>query len=225
MSLKAAVITFPGSNCDQDMHRAVRLMGWKLECLWHESRLESPVDVIFLPGGFSYGDYMRAGALARFSPAMESVADQVRRGGLVVGVCNGFQILCDAGYLPGALTRNSGLAFRCIWTNLRVASPDTPFTGALRRGDSLRIPIAHGEGNYQIDADGLKALRDHDQVVFEYLDNPNGSVGGIAGVCNRERTVLGMMPHPERAMEPMLGGAAGRKVFESIEASLSRAGA
>lgn len=224
MSITAAVVTFPGSNCDQDMHRAANLMGWKLVKLWHEDVLQEDVDLILVPGGFSYGDYLRCGALARFSRAMSSVADHARRGGMVLGVCNGFQILCEAGLLPGALTRNSGLKFRCLWTEL-VATADGPFTNALPDSRRLRVPIAHGEGRYHIDADGLARLRDNGQITFTYAENPNGAVADIAGVTNEQGNVLGMMPHPERAMEPILGGTDGRWIFQSIEQALARAGA
>jgi len=216
MSLKVAVITFPGSNCDQDMHRAVRLMGWDLVKLWHSDVLTEKVDVIAVPGGFSYGDYLRCGALARFSRAMESVREHAQRGGLVIGVCNGFQILCEAGLLPGALHRNAGLKFRCLWTDLVVRRNDTAFTRQTSVGQRLRVPIAHGEGNYFIDADGLKSLQDNNQIVFEYAENPNGSVAGIAGIVNKQGNVLGMMPHPERAMEQILGGTDGRSIFAAM---------
>ncbi|MBI1290105.1 phosphoribosylformylglycinamidine synthase subunit PurQ [bacterium] len=223
MSLKVAVITFPGSNCDQDMHRAVKLMGWDLVKLWHSDVLTEPVDLIAVPGGFSYGDYLRCGALARFSRAMESVREHASRGGLVLGVCNGFQILCEAGLLPGALHRNSGLKFRCLWTDLVVKQAGTAFSNAASAGQRLRVPIAHGEGNYFIDNDGLKSLQDNGQVVFEYADNPNGSVASIAGIMNREGNVLGMMPHPERAMETELGGVDGRVIFDSLMGALAKA--
>ncbi len=234
MSVKAACITFPGSNCDQDIHRAARLMNWDLVSLWHNDLLSESVDVVLIPGGFSYGDYLRCGALARFSRAMDSVCEQHRHGGLVVGICNGFQILCESGLLPGALHRNRGLQFRCIWTHLKPVNHDTTWTHAIPEERALRIPIAHGEGNYHIDKDGMDALYESGQVVFEYCDelgnatpeaNPNGSVGNIAGIQNRPGNILGMMPHPERAMEGILGGTDGRYLFQSIEGALSRAGA
>lgn len=233
MTIKAACITFPGSNCDQDVHRAVRMMGWKLIPLWHSNALEERVDVMFVPGGFSYGDYLRCGALARFSPAMASLNAHAKGGGLVVGICNGFQILCEAGLLPGALHRNKGLRFRCLWTNLLVTNKETAFTQAAEQ-DVLRIPVAHGEGNYFIDADGLKRLQDNKQIIFQYCSpkgddcetfNPNGSVEAIAGICNEQGNVLGMMPHPERAMESALGGEDGRVLFQSLKQSLSTVGA
>jgi phosphoribosylformylglycinamidine synthase len=223
MSLTAACITFPGSNCDQDMHRAFALMGWKLVKLWHTDRLDQKVDLIAVPGGFSYGDYLRCGAIAKYSPAMESVREHANRGGLVLGVCNGFQILCEAGLLPGALHRNRGLKFRCEWTNLIAGTTDSAFTS--RAGSSpVRVPIAHGEGNYFIDEDGLKRIQDRDEVAFRYERNPNGAIDSIAGVLNEGRNVLGMMPHPERAMEAELGGTDGRLVFESIANALAIAG-
>jgi phosphoribosylformylglycinamidine synthase len=219
--LKVACITFPGSNCDQDIHRAVELMGWQLVKLWHSDTLQERVDLMVVPGGFSYGDYLRCGALARFSQAMESVREHAARGGLVLGICNGFQILCETGLLPGALHRNAGLKFRCIPTELIVRTSATPFSGSMQPGQRLTVPIAHGEGNYFASADDLAALRDHDQVVFEYARNPNGSLESIAGIVNRGRNVLGMMPHPERAMEPLLGGTDGRLLFDSIHASMA----
>jgi phosphoribosylformylglycinamidine synthase subunit PurQ / glutaminase len=230
MTIKAACVTFPGSNCDQDMHRAIRLMGWELVPLWHSNSLDQEVDIIFVPGGFSYGDYLRCGALARFSPAMESIRDHARRGGIVMGICNGFQILCEAGLLPGALVRNEGLTFRCKWVHLVATNTSTPFTLACPPATALRIPIAHGEGNFSIDKDGLEALRDNGQIVFEYSDatgrvldnaNPNGSRANIAGIRNREGNILGMMPHPERAMESLLGGEDGRLIFRSLEMALA----
>ncbi len=232
MTLKAAVITFPGSNCDQDMHRAVDLMGWNLVKLWHEDVLTEKVDIIFVPGGFSYGDYLRCGALARFSAAMKSVDEHASRGGLVMGVCNGFQILCEAGLLPGALHRNAGLRFRCVWSHLKAAN-DSVYTSYFHEKPVLRIPIAHGEGNYYIDDDGLKKLQDEHSIVFQYCDengevtpesNPNGSTANIAGIVNTEGNVLGMMPHPERAVESILGGDDGLNVFKSIEQALSKIG-
>ncbi len=234
MTLKAAVVTFPGSNCDQDMHRAVQLMQWDLVKLWHGNALEEPVDLILIPGGFSYGDYLRCGALARFSPAMASVHEHARQGGGILGVCNGFQILCEAGLLPGALTRNAGLKFRCIWTHLRVEENSAPLAAGLQQGATIRIPIAHGEGNYQCHAEDLVRLREKGQIVFRYAtpegkvneaSNPNGSMDNIAGITDEAGRILGMMPHPERAMEDILGGTEGRRVFESIEMALARAGA
>lgn len=228
MTIKAACVTFPGSNCDQDMHRAIKLMGWELIPLWHTNALDERVDIIFIPGGFSYGDYLRCGALARFSPAMASVRDHAEKGGLVMGICNGFQILCEAGLLPGALVRNRGLHFHCTWSHLRAENTTSPFTRTLVRERALRIPIAHGEGNYTIHGDGLRRLEEGNQIAFRYCTedgsitdaaNPNGSVSNIAGVINERGNILGMMPHPERAMEAILGGEDGRSIFESIVAS------
>lgn len=227
MTLKAACVTFPGSNCDQDMHRAIRLMGWDLVPLWHTNALDEKVDIIFIPGGFSYGDYLRCGALARFSPAMVSIRDHANRGGLVMGICNGFQILCEAGFLPGALVRNKGLAFHCAWSHLKATHSNSIFTGNCDPNQPLRIPIAHGEGNYVIDKEGLERLHDKGQVAFRYCTetgefhdaaNPNGSTDNIAGVLNDRGNILGMMPHPERAMEAILGGEDGRVILESIGA-------
>ena len=226
MTIKAACITFPGSNCDQDIHRAVGLMGWDLQKVWHRDHVQGDVDVIFVPGGFSYGDYLRCGALARFSPAMESVHAHAQRGGLVMGICNGFQILCEAGLLPGALVRNEGLTFRCKWTHLAAENTSTAFTFACPPRMPLRIPVAHGEGRYVVDEAMLEEMRHNGQIVFRYVDatgdatdaaNPNGSTANIAGVCNAAGNVLGMMPHPERAMEAILGGTDGLTIFRSID--------
>ncbi len=219
MTIKAACITFPGSNCDQDMHRAVNLMGWSLTKLWHTDTLQEKVDLMLIPGGFSYGDYLRSGALAKYSKAIESVKEHADRGGFVLGVCNGFQILCETGLLPGALTRNSGLKFKCIWTDLITVNKSTAFSKELEN-ESIRIPIAHGEGNYQASQDTLKSLQDHDQIAFTYASNPNGSVADIAGVYNKQKNILGMMPHPERAIEDQLGGSDGLGLFKSLDSAL-----
>lgn len=227
--MKAGVVIFPGSNCDQDMIDALsRVMKWRVVRLWHkEAALPSDLDFIALPGGFSYGDHLRAGAIARFSPVMKSVVEFARAGRPVLGVCNGFQILTEAGLLPGALHRNASLRFRCKDVHLRVENPRTMFTSGLR--PVVRIPIAHGEGNYTIGAEGLKRLQDEDQIVFRYCGpdgqiapefNPNGSIDSIAGICNAERNVMGMMPHPERVCDPELGGDDGRGVFDSIESAI-----
>jgi len=227
--MKAGVVIFPGSNCDQDMIDALsRSIGWNVVRLWHkEAALPSDLDFIALPGGFSYGDHLRAGAIARFSPVMKSVVEFAKSGRLVLGVCNGFQILTEAGLLPGALHRNASLRFRCRDVHLSVENDDTAFTTEMKA--IVRIPIAHGEGNYAIGQDGLRRLHDNRQIVFRYCgpdgqiapdDNVNGSVDSIAGICNVQQNVLGMMPHPERACEAELGGDDGRGLFLSIQAAL-----
>jgi phosphoribosylformylglycinamidine synthase len=228
--MNAGVVIFPGSNCDRDIIDAMRdVMGWRVHELWHkEAALPSDLDLVALPGGFSYGDYLRAGAIARFSPVMSSVVDFARRGGVVIGVCNGFQILTEARLLPGALTRNESLRFRCKDVHLRVERKGTLFTDFEK--PILRIPIAHGEGRYVIDPEGLKRLEANDQIIFRYCDergelteeaNANGSISSIAGVCNEAGNVLGMMPHPERVCESIVGGEDGRLIFQSIERALS----
>jgi phosphoribosylformylglycinamidine synthase I len=230
--MKMAVITFPGSNCDYDLYKAVQQVGGKATFVWHRERRLHGYDVVMLPGGFSYGDYLRAGAIARLSPVMESVVAFARSGGPVLGVCNGFQILCEAGLLPGALVRNASLRFESRDVHLRVERPDTLFTSEYEGGAVLRIPIAHGDGNYQADDDILERLEGEGRVVFRYVDptgavtpeaNPNGSWGNIAGIVNAEGNVLGMMPHPERAMEGLLGSADGVGVFTSLMKSPSTA--
>lgn len=227
--IKAGVVIFPGSNCDRDMIDALRgPVGWDVTLLWHKDTDVPPgLDLIALPGGFTYGDYLRAGAIARFSPMMRGVVEFAGRGGLVLGVCNGFQILTEVGLLPGALHRNASLRFRCRDVYLKVENSDTPFTQASK--PVLRIPIAHGEGNYTIDAEGLRRLNGEGQVVFRYCNaagrttleaNPNGSLDSIAGVCNESRNVLGMMPHPERVCEAEVGGEDGLEIFNSIASAL-----
>lgn len=230
--MRFGIVVFPGSNCDIDaFHVAGHVLGVQADYVWHDQDDLQGYDCIILPGGFSYGDYLRAGAIARFSPVMQAVARFARAGGLVVGICNGFQILCEAGLLPGALRRNEDLRFHCHYVHLRVENPHTPFTGSYALGEVIAVPIAHGEGNYYIDQDGLRELERGGQVVFRYCDpsglvtresNPNGSVANIAGVCNREGNVLGMMPHPERCAEGVLGGEDGRRLFESILESRKR---
>jgi len=226
------VITFPGSNDDRDMARAVgRVLGDEIVALWHKDTTLHGVDCVVLPGGFSYGDYLRCGALARFSPIMSAVVEHAAHGGLVLGTCNGFQILCEAGLLPGALVRNRSLRFVCDVVPIRVESADTPFTFGCRAGEVLQLPIKHGEGCYVADEATLAALEANDQIVFRYADrtgrvvpevNPNGSVGNIAGVCNAQRNVLGLMPHPEHAVERLLGNEDGLKLFRSAQAWLGR---
>ncbi|MBS1582157.1 MAG: phosphoribosylformylglycinamidine synthase subunit PurQ [Bacteroidetes bacterium] len=223
--MKFGVVTFPGSNCDEDMcHVLEHVMEQRVERLWHKEHDLRGCDVIVLPGGFSYGDYLRSGAIARFSPIMQEVAQHAKKGGLVFGVCNGFQVLCEAGLVPGALLHNEGRNFVCKNTYIRVQSRNTPLTSGVK-DHPLRIPIAHGEGRYYLGTDGLKALNDGDQVLFRYCDaegrlkdeaNPNGSVENIAGVCNAGRNVFGMMPHPERAADARLGNTDGKALFTSL---------
>jgi phosphoribosylformylglycinamidine synthase subunit PurQ / glutaminase len=215
--MKFGVIVFPGSNCDHDAFYAVSSnLGQKAEFIWHDSTSLGSVDAVILPGGFAYGDYLRCGAIAKFSPVMQAVKKFAAEGGLVLGVCNGFQILVEAGLLPGALVRNSGLKFLCRDVHLRVETTNSPFTNAAEKGEILRLPIAHGEGCYYADDRTLNELESEDRVAFRYLDNPNGSVRDIAGVLNRRRNVMGMMPHPERATEPLMGSTDGLTIFESM---------
>ncbi|MGC8759841.1 MAG: phosphoribosylformylglycinamidine synthase subunit PurQ [Bryobacteraceae bacterium] len=215
--MKFGVVVFPGSNCDHDAwHAASRVAGHEAEFLWHGDRDLKGADCVILPGGFSYGDYLRCGAIAKFSPIMEAVKRHAQAGGLVLGICNGFQILTECGLLPGALVRNRGLKFICKPVRLRVETADSPFTCAYRKGEEVVIPIAHGEGCYVADERTLDELEAEDRVAFRYLENPNGSLRDIAGVLNRGRNVLGMMPHPERAVETLLGSADGLRVFESL---------
>ncbi len=228
--MRAAVVIFPGSNCDRDMMEALRrVTGRPAIPVWHRERTLPDVDLVALPGGFSYGDYLRCGAIAARSPIMSAVVAAARRGVRVLGVCNGFQILTEVGLLPGALLRNRDLLFVSRDVHLRVETTASPFTAGLRKGAVLRIPIAHHDGNYFIDAEGLKRLEDEDRIAFRYAHpdgrvdeaaNPNGSVGHIAGVLNAARNVLGMMPHPERVVETAHGGLDGRRIFESLLESL-----
>ncbi len=230
--MKFGVVTFPGSNCDDDaVHAVVDALGVVAVRLWHKEHDLHGADVIILPGGFSYGDYLRPGAIARFSPIMREVIEHARGGFPVLGVCNGFQILCEAGMLPGTLLRNERLKFVCRRVTLRVENAATLFTSEYEPGQLLRIPIAHGDGRYTIDPDGLERLRDRDQVVFRYVRgagaaaddaNPNGAADNIAGLVNEAGNVLGMMPHPERAVDPLLGSADGLPLFHSL---LARVGA
>ena len=224
--MKFAVLQFPGSNCDQDcVHALQNVLGHPTRLLWHKENSLGDVDAVIVPGGFSYGDYLRTGSIARFSPVMAAVQEFAEQGGYVLGICNGFQILCEAGLLPGALIRNRSLQFRCEHVYLRVATHDSPFTAGIPEDQLLRIPIAHGEGNYFCAAETLEELEANDQILFQYTDadgdatdyaNPNGSVGHIAGICNAGRNVAGMMPHPERAAEPALNETTGRLIFESL---------
>ena len=230
--MKVGVVVFPGSNCDHDALYALNeIVHAPAEFIWHQSQDLAGFDAVILPGGFSYGDYLRTGAIARFSPVMSAIARFARSGGLVLGICNGFQILCEAGLLPGALMRNKGLRFICRHVHIRVETTATPFTSAAQCGQVLRLPIAHAEGSYVCDSATLAELKHHDQIVFRYcapdgrLDsaaNPNGSLDAIAGICNRERNVMGMMPHPERAVEAALGSTDGMVVLGSLVQSLAR---
>ncbi|NIV71402.1 MAG: phosphoribosylformylglycinamidine synthase subunit PurQ [Calditrichae bacterium] len=223
--MKSAVIVFPGSNCDHDMKHALDLMGHQVDFIWHKNAELSAYDLVVLPGGFSYGDYLRAGAIAGFSPIMSAVTEFAKQGKLVLGICNGFQVLAEIGLLPGALLRNQNLRFICRYIYLRTENSHTRFTNAIVPQKPLRIPIAHGEGRFYIDEDGLKALQDNQQIIFRYVNaenhlradvNPNGSIDSIAGVINKEGNVLGMMPHPERAVETLLGSNDGRYIFQSL---------
>jgi len=224
--LRFGIVVFPGTWSDGDCHHALgEVMGQDAEYIWHAERDLSSFDCILLPGGFSYGDYLRPGAIARFSPVMAAVAQFARNGGLVVGICNGFQILCEAGLLPGALMRNQHLQYRCQWVHLRVENAASLFTSACQREQVLGVPISHGEGNYYVDQATLQDMEAHGQVVFRYCTregqvtseaNPNGSVSNIAGIVSREGNVLGMMPHPERCVEELLGGTDGRLIFQSL---------
>ncbi|MFA4967136.1 MAG: phosphoribosylformylglycinamidine synthase subunit PurQ [Candidatus Margulisiibacteriota bacterium] len=216
--MKFGVIVFPGSNCDQDcFHVASKVMEQPTEYVWHKDSKLDKFDCLIIPGGFSYGDYLRCGAIARFSPIMKSVIDFANSGGLVIGICNGFQILLEAGLLPGAMLRNKGLHFICKYVKLRVENNNTAFSSKYQKGQVLRIPIAHNEGNYYIDDDGLKELKKNDQIVFRYHgENPNGAIDDIAGIINKKGNVLGMMPHPERSSELELNSIDGKGVFESI---------
>ena len=234
--MKFGVVQFPGSNCDADAYHAIgSVIGQPVEFIWHQSEKVSGVDAIILPGGFAFGDYLRTGAIARFSPVMKAVDRFARSGGLVLGICNGFQILLEAGLLPGAMMRNKDLRFLCRQVHIRVENTDTPFTCAAQPGEVLEIPIAHMDGNYFCEPAALTELERNNQIIFRYVTpegrdaaendreaNPNGSLRAIAGICNRERNVVGLMPHPERAVESPLGSADGLVIFRSMVASLAR---
>ena len=210
------VVVFPGSNCEQDVVRAFGSLGANAKTLWHEDTDLADSDIVVLPGGFAHGDYLRTGALARFSPIMESVRAHADEGGLVIGICNGFQILCEAGMLPGALRKNAGLKFLCKWVDLVVANENTPFTSRTGPGQTLRIPINHFEGNWYCNDSELGAMRERGQIVLRYVDNPNGALDDVAGITNEAGNVLGMMPHPERACERLLGSDDGALIFQSM---------
>jgi phosphoribosylformylglycinamidine synthase len=224
--MKFAVVVFPGSNCDEDAYHAAKdVIGQQAEYVWHKETSLKHADAVILPGGFAHGDYLRTGAMARFSPIMQAVREFADRGGPVLGICNGFQVLLEAGMLPGAMLRNRGLKFRCEHVHIRVEQTDTPFTGACRRGQVLEIPIAHGEGNYYADPETIARLETGCQIVFRYTTssgdvadeaNPNGSVASIAGLCSERRNVVGLMPHPERACESALGSADGLVILDSV---------
>ncbi|CAG9612383.1 Phosphoribosylformylglycinamidine synthase subunit PurQ [Bacillus rhizoplanae] len=215
--MKFAVIVFPGSNCDVDMFHAIKdELGQDVDYVWHDTENLDEYDGILLPGGFSYGDYLRCGAISRFANAMKGVQKAAEAGKPILGVCNGFQILVESGLLPGALIRNKNLKFMCRTVQLRVENNTTMFTSQYEKDEVIDIPIAHGEGNYYCDEVTLKQLEENNQIVFRYVENPNGSVSDIAGIVNEQGNVLGMMPHPERAVDELLGGADGLKVFQSI---------
>ena len=224
MKARAAIVVFPGSNCEHDVARALSLMGADPVLLWHTETTLPGVDIVVLPGGFAHGDYLRTGALAALSPIMGAVKRHAGEGGLVIGICNGFQILCEARLLPGALRKNKGLKFICRWVDVRVDNADTPFTSCCVPGQVLRIPINHFEGNYVCDPATLERLQAQDQVVFRYVDNPNGSLDDIAGICSEGRNVVGLMPHPERASDPVLGSADGLVLLRSLLAAASAPG-
>ena len=215
--MKFGVVMFPGSNCDADaVHVVKEVLGQPTVQLWHKDRDLQGCETIIVPGGFSYGDYLRCGAIARFSPIMDEVSRHAASGGKVLGICNGFQILTEAGLLPGVLLRNASLKFICQEVELQVVNADTPFTDGMKKGDLLKMPFAHAEGNYFIEDEGLERLEGNGQVVFRYRSNPNGARNDIAGIVNERRNVLGMMPHPERAAESVLGSADGLKLFMSL---------
>lgn len=225
------VIVFPGSNCDHDAYHAIKnVLGCETKFLWHKDTDVSGIDFLIVPGGFSYGDYLRSGAIARFSPIMQEVIKFAHKGGPVMGICNGFQILLEAGLIPGAMMHNEKLRFVCKSIHIKCETTASLFTNGLQKGQIFNIPVSHGEGNYFINTDGLNSLKDNDQIVFRYANskgevldeaNFNGSIDNIAGIINTQRNVLGMMPHPERAMEKILGSEDGKPIFESILNSLS----
>ncbi len=216
MAPRIGVVLFPGTNCEYDAIQALERLGATAELVWHGASSVAGYDALILPGGFAHGDYLRPGAIARFSPVMDAVADFAADGGPVVGICNGFQVLTEAGLLPGALQKNRGLRFLCITTSVRVERDDTALTAGVPVGTELAIPINHFEGNYTCDPTTLDQLRDEDRIVLRYVDNPNGSIDDIAGVCNAARNVVGLMPHPERASDPLLGSEDGAVLFRAL---------
>jgi phosphoribosylformylglycinamidine synthase subunit PurQ / glutaminase len=235
MSIRFAVVVFPGSNCDHDTyHAATHVLGQQAECIWHKDTSLKGADVVVIPGGFAHGDYLRTGAIARFSPIMPAVVEFARKGGPVLGICNGFQVLLEAGLLPGAMLRNSDVRFHCEQVFMRIERTDTPFTAAASSGQLVQMPTAHGEGNYYADPQVIRDLESSGRVVFRYCDahgevtpasNPNGSINNIAGICSEARNVVGLMPHPERACEPTLGSSDGLVVFQSVVRALATEGA
>jgi phosphoribosylformylglycinamidine synthase I len=219
VSARVGVVLFPGSNCEHDAVEAVNALGGKAELVWHGDRSFDGYDAVVLPGGFAHGDYLRPGAIARFSPVMDAVRDFAANGGPVIGICNGFQVLTEAGLLPGALQKNRGLKFLCTTVTLRVETTDSALTTQAEQGQVLRVPINHFEGNYTADPHTLDALRAEDRVVLRYVDNPNGSMDDIAGICSESRNVVGLMPHPERAVDPLLGPTDGAVLLRSLLAA------
>jgi phosphoribosylformylglycinamidine synthase len=225
--MKVGIIVYPGSNCDADaMHVSSEVMGFETDYIWHaDKKFSKDYDLIIIPGGFSYGDYLRSGAIARFANIMDEVVKHANRGGYLLGICNGFQILLEANLLPGAMLRNNHLKFRCEYVNLRVENNQTPFTNKLEKGQIIKVPIAHMDGNYFADEKTIKELNDNNQIIFRYVNeqgkatkeaNPNGAIQNIAGIVNRQGNVCGMMPHPERAAEDILGSKDGKLIFQSI---------
>jgi phosphoribosylformylglycinamidine synthase I len=221
MASVVGVVVFPGSNCEMDVVEAVRTVGGEARLLWHGDTSLGDVDAVVLPGGFAHGDYLRPGAIARFSPVMDAIRAFAAEGGPVAGICNGFQVLCESGLLPGALQKNRGLKFLCAPTQIKVEAGSTPLTAGVEPGTTLTIPINHFEGNYTCSPDVLAELRAEDRIVFRYVDNPNGSVDDIAGICSAERNVVGLMPHPERASHPLLGSTDGVPLLRSLLLSVA----
>lgn len=219
--MRAAVLVFPGSNCDRDLAVAFRQAGFEVDMVWHkDTALPAGTDIVGVPGGFSYGDYLRCGAIAAGSPIMKAVAAHAAAGGYVLGICNGFQVLCETRLLPGALMRNAGLKFVCRMQGLRVETTECAFTEGYERGADITIPVAHHDGNYVIDEDGLARLRGEDRIAFTYLGNPNGAAADIAGILSKNRRVLGLMPHPERVVDPAQGGTDGTPMFAALAGAL-----
>lgn len=220
--MRAAVLVFPGSNCDRDLVVALRAAGFEVATAWHrDAALPPGTDLVGVPGGFAFGDYLRTGAIAARAPVMEAVREHAGRGGMVLGICNGFQVLCEAGLLPGALVRNAGIRFVCRTAALTVATADSPFTSAYRAGEAIALPVAHHDGNFRASPETLRALAEEDRVAFRYAEEVNGSADAIAGVLSGNRRVLGLMPHPERAADPALGRPDGARLFASLAVALA----